>query len=71
MRELTRTQQYANAVREQVKKENPDARPAEVVRLIGAKWKDLTAEEKKVCHCHLFFLLCIPLPAFSFAWELC
>ena len=35
--------------RERIKTENPEAGFGEVGKLLGAKWKELDEEEKKVC----------------------
>lgn len=35
--------------RERVKAENPDAGFGEIGKLLGARWKELSEEEKKVC----------------------
>jgi HMG (high mobility group) box len=35
--------------RERIKTENPDAGFGEVGKLLGAKWKELDEDEKKVC----------------------
>lgn len=35
--------------RERIKTENPDAGFGEVGKLLGAKWKELDDDEKKVC----------------------
>ncbi|GAB4814016.1 hypothetical protein N2152v2_001062 [Parachlorella kessleri] len=37
---------YSNAVRDEVKKENPEAKMGELSKIIGEKWKGLTDEEK-------------------------
>lgn len=45
--------------RERIKAENPDAGFGEVGKLLGAKWKELDEDEKKVCRlfwCDLFVL---------------
>lgn len=41
--------------RERIKTENPDAGFGEVGKLLGAKWKELDDEEKKVCAYTLTF----------------
>jgi len=38
---------YGQKVREEVKKEHPEAKSSEIMKLIGAKWQKLTDEEKK------------------------
>ncbi|KAI0742668.1 high mobility group box domain-containing protein [Daedaleopsis nitida] len=35
--------------RERIKAENPDAGFGEIGKLLGAKWKELDEDEKKVC----------------------
>ena len=37
--------------RERIKEENPGVTFGEVGKLLGAKWKSMSAAEKKVCHC--------------------
>ena len=39
--------------RERVRAENPDAGFGEIGKLLGAKWKELDDEEKKVCFVHV------------------
>ena len=38
------------AKRQEVKDENPDIKITEISKVLGAKWKALSAEEKKVRH---------------------
>jgi len=38
---------YANSIREDIKKENPDAQFTDTGRIIGQKWKQLTEEQRK------------------------
>jgi len=38
---------YGQRVREEVKKEHPEAKSSEIMKLIGQKWQKLTDEEKK------------------------
>ena len=49
--------------RERIKTENPDAGFGEVGKLLGAKWKEMDDEEKKVRFCP-FFILFIYLPSY-------
>lgn len=47
-RPLTAYMYYATDMREQVKQENPNATFGDVGKIIGDKWRQLGAEEKKV-----------------------
>lgn len=38
---------YSNSVRAEVKAENPSLPVTEIAKVIGAKWKELPAEEKE------------------------
>jgi hypothetical protein len=40
---------FVQDYRERLKSENPDATFGEVGKLLGAKWKEMSAGEKKVC----------------------
>jgi len=42
--------------RERIKAENPDAGFGEVGKLLGAKWKEMSDEEKKVSFLSLLYL---------------
>ena len=44
--------------RERIKAENPDAGFGEVGKLLGAKWKELDDDEKKVCRSFYSYVLC-------------
>lgn len=45
---------FSQAVRPQVKKENPEATFGELGKLLGAKWNELDEDEKKVILSYLF-----------------
>lgn len=38
---------FANEMRERVKAENPSLKPTELAKLLGEKWRALTAAEKE------------------------
>jgi hypothetical protein len=40
---------FVQDYRERIKEENPDASFGEVGKLLGAKWKEMSDAEKKVC----------------------
>ena len=39
---------YSNAVRDTVRKEKPDIAFTEVAKVIGAQWKELSEDDRKV-----------------------
>jgi len=52
--------------RERIKTENPDAGFGEVGKLLGAKWKELDEDEKKVC-----LLCCVSMGGRCWCTHIC